>query len=243
MRLIPVIDILNRVVVRGVAGQRDQYRPIQSPLTDSVDPLTMALAIRAKFGFEELYVADLDAITRKQPDLAIYEALRNHGFRLWIDAGIASTAAARELVDLGVERVIVGLESCPGPDSLGEILLSLPLDRVVFSLDLKEGVPLGSSAWGTLPLEIARVVIEAGVTQLIVLDLAAVGVGRGVPTTELCQQIRGLARGVEIVTGGGLRDDRDLTHLEQAGVDGVLVASALHSQETWLTKLPFSDLL
>lgn len=235
MRLIPVIDILNRVVVRGVAGQRDQYRPIQSPLTDSVDPLSMALAIREKFGFDELYVADLDAITRGQPDLSLYESLRNHGFRLWIDAGISSPVAAREHIDLGVERVIVGLESCPSPESLGEILHSVPSDRVAFSLDLKEGVPMGSPAWGTSPLEIARMAIKAGITKLIVLDLAAVGVGDGVPTIELCRKIRSLADcPPEIITGGGVRDRWDLELLAQAGVDGVLVASALHRIETGL---------
>lgn len=235
MRLIPVIDILNRVVVRGVAGQRDQYRPIQSPLTDSVDPLTMAMAIRAKFGFDELYVADLDAITRGQPDLVLYESLRNHGFRLWIDAGIASPSAAMQLTDLGVEQVIVGLETCPSPAFLREILRAVPAGRLTFSLDLKNGSPLGNPIWGTSPLEIARTVIDAGITNLIVLDLAAVGVGKGVPTTDLCQQLRELLPPhAEVITGGGVRDVRDMDCLGYAGVDGVLIASALHQHKPWL---------
>ena len=232
MRLIPVIDILNQVVVRGVAGQRDQYRPIQSALTDSVDPLTMALAIRAKFGYDELYVADLDAITRGQPDFTLYRSLREQRFRLWIDAGISSPSAAMQLIDLGVEQVIVGLESCSSPATLCEILRWAPASRLTFSLDLKNGSPLGSPDWGTSPLEIARVVIATGITNLIVLDLAAVGVGQGVPTVDLCRQVRQLAGPeVEIITGGGVRDGQDLSLLEQAGVDGVLIASALHSRD------------
>lgn len=232
MRLIPVIDILNRVVVRGVAGQRDQYRPIQSALTDSVDPLAMALAIQARFGFDELYVADLDAITRGQPDFSLYRSLREHGSHLWVDAGISSPSAVIPLIDLGVEQIIVGLESCPSPASLREILREAPASRFTFSLDLKNGSPLGSPDWGTSPLEIVRVALEAGITNLIVLDLAAVGVGRGVPTIDLCQQVRQLAGPkVEIVTGGGVRDPQDLSLLEGAGVDGVLIASALHSRD------------
>ncbi len=235
MRLIPVIDILNRVVVRGVAGQRDQYRPIQSALTDSVDPLKMALAIRAKFGFDELYVADLDAITRGQPDFSLYRSLREHGFRLWIDAGISSPSAVIPLIDLGVERVIVGLESCPSPVSLREIVQLAPVGRLTYSLDLKNGSPLGSPDWGTMPLEIARTVIDAGITNLIVLDLAAVGVGEGVRTAALCQELKTrLPPHTDVITGGGVRDMRDLDQLGQAGVQGVLIASALHQQEPWL---------
>ena len=37
MLTIPVLDIVNGVVVRGVAGNRQQYRPIRSLLTESVD--------------------------------------------------------------------------------------------------------------------------------------------------------------------------------------------------------------
>jgi uncharacterized protein related to proFAR isomerase len=35
-------------------------------------------------------------------------------------------------------------------------------------------------------------------------------------------------RGIELLAGGGIRDRTDLDRLEQAGVAGVLVATALH---------------
>ena len=72
MQLIPVLDLLNGVVVRGVAGRRDEYRPIQSGLTDSVEAREMARAIRGAYGFNAFYVADLDAILRGQPNLGVY---------------------------------------------------------------------------------------------------------------------------------------------------------------------------
>lgn len=235
MRLIPVIDILNQVVVRGIAGQRDQYRPIQSALTDSVDPLVMALAIRAKFGFAELYIADLDAIMQGRPATQLYQSLRANGFRLWVDAGVLNAATARELAALDIEQVIVGLESCPSPAVLREILRTVPHHRVTFSLDLKNGVPLAGPAWGTSAEEIARTVLAVGITQLIVLDLAGVGVGQGVPTIDLCRVVRQLAGSdVQIVTGGGVRDSRDLELLGDARVNAVLIASALHSENSWV---------
>jgi phosphoribosylformimino-5-aminoimidazole carboxamide ribotide isomerase len=78
------------------------------------------------------------------------------------------------------------------------------------------------------PLEIALRAVECGVRSLIVLDLAGVGEGQGVPTIPLCRQLRAQCGDLEIITGGGVRHAGDLAELATAGVDGVLVASALH---------------
>ena len=229
MQLIPVLDILNGVVVRGVAGQRDLYRPIESSLTTSINGLDIARAIRSCHGLNEFYVADLDAITREQPNYDLYRELVADGFRLWIDAGASNVPQARKLLELGASRVIVGLESCPSPEMLSEIVVGVPQGRIIFSLDLKGGVPLASLAWGTDADMIAASAIQGGVTQLIILDLAGVGTGAGVSTISLCQRLRE-AHGPEIrlITGGGVRGADDLAALAEAGLDGVLLASILH---------------
>ena len=235
MRLIPVLDILNSVVVRGVAGQRELYRPIESCLTESVEPLEVARAIRQRFGFDEVYVADLDAIMHGRVGHSVYRQLRDDGFRLLVDAGVGDAGQAGRVLEAGVERVIVGLETCPSPESLRAVVEAVSAERVIFSLDLKGGVPLGSSEWGSDPDRIASLAIEGGVRRLIVLDLAGVGVEAGVPTISLCQRLRAThGPEIEIITGGGVRHADDLRQLEQAGVDGVLLASVLHRPDCWL---------
>src|SRR5579872_5647704 len=44
MRIVPVLDLLGGVVVRGVGGRRREYRPVVSRLTPSCDPLDVARA-------------------------------------------------------------------------------------------------------------------------------------------------------------------------------------------------------
>ena len=229
VRLIPVLDILNHVVVRGVAGRRELYRPLESCLTDSIEPLEVARAIRQRYGFNETYVADLDAIMHGRVGHSVYRQLRDERFRLLVDAGVGDVEQAVRVLETGVERMIVGLESCRSPDSLRGIVDAVSAERVIFSLDLNGGVPLGSSEWGRDPDRIVEVALHCGVRRLIVLDLAGVGAEAGVPTIPLCQRIRA-AHGpeVEIITGGGVRHADDLRQLEQAGVDGVLLASVLH---------------
>lgn len=235
VRLIPVLDILNNVVVRGVAGQRERYRPLESCLTDSVEPLEVARAIRHRFGFDEFYVADLDAIMHGRVGDSVYRQLRDDGFRLLVDAGLGDAEQAARVLETGVERVIVGLESCHSPDLLRGIVAAVSAERIVFSLDLKGGVPLGSSEWGSDLDYIVSLAVECGVRRLIVLDLAGVGAEAGVPTIPLCQRIRAShGQEIEIITGGGVRHADDLRMLETAGVDGVLVASVLHRPDCWL---------
>jgi phosphoribosylformimino-5-aminoimidazole carboxamide ribotide isomerase len=232
MRLIPVLDILNGVVVRGVAGNRDQYRPIESCLTKSVQALDVARAIRDRYGFQEFYIADLDAIIHERVGEAIYRQLISEGFRLLVDAGVKEPLLAKNLLTIGVDRVIVGLESCPSPIVLREIVEAVTAERVIFSLDLKGGIPLASNAWPSDPEAIAAEVIESGVEALIVLDLAGVGTSAGVPTIPLCQKLRAThGEKLKIITGGGVRGNDDIEQLERHGIDGVLVASILHQSD------------
>jgi phosphoribosylformimino-5-aminoimidazole carboxamide ribotide isomerase len=230
MRIIPVLDLLGSLVVRGVAGQRDQYRPLQSKLVEGSEPLAVAKAIRAEFGLTELYVADLDAILHRRANLALLKTLVDDRFCLLVDAGIRRCDDAAPILGLGVERLVVGLETLESPHELEQLVQRYGSEWIVFSLDLRDGKALASEAgWGTDdPFEISRRVIDAGCTQLIVLDIARVGTGGGVPTLDLCDQIRRAFPAVTILTGGGVRGIEDLQTLDRAGVDGVLIASALH---------------
>ena len=101
---------------------------------------------------------------------------------------------------------------------------------LIFSIDLKNGnLLVGDPRWrGKPPLEMARFVFDCGLRQLIVLDLAAVGTGHGVPTLELCQQIKNLLPDITMISGGGVASRQCVAQAARAGLDGLLIASALH---------------
>jgi phosphoribosylformimino-5-aminoimidazole carboxamide ribotide isomerase len=232
MQILPVLDLMNGLTVRGVAGRRDEYRPRVSPFADSAEPLAIARGLRAHFGFTEFYLADLDAIQDARPNREVYEALTRDGFALWIDAGLrrADDPVLDTLQDIGAS-VVAGLESIEGPAELQRILQRVGIERAVFSLDLKVGRALGRvEAWPAAePWPIARHAIEAlGVRRLIVLDLAQVGLGGGTGTEELCVQLKQAYPTIQLTAGGGVRGIEDVRRLAALGVDRALVASALH---------------
>jgi phosphoribosylformimino-5-aminoimidazole carboxamide ribotide isomerase len=227
MRILPVIDVCDGIVVRALAGRRSEYQPLTSRLTTSTDPLEVAEVIRARHGWSEFYVADLNSITSFSPDLALAERFRAAGFRIWLDAGVRHAGDAEALAP-HVAQVVVGSETLGALASLREIVFRLRSERAVFSLDLRNGRPIGDAGGQADPLTIADQVIAAGARRMIVLDLAFVGTGAGVRTNALCAElIRRYPKG-EVYTGGGIHDCDDIRRLERIGVAGVLVASALH---------------
>jgi phosphoribosylformimino-5-aminoimidazole carboxamide ribotide isomerase len=228
--ILPVLDLLHGQIVRGIAGRRAEYRPIQSKLTASAEPLAVANAMRDHFGFTEFYLADLDAIQFGRPNRSIYDNLQADGFHLWIDAGLRGAGDA-VLEMLEGTSIIVGLESVDGPEALQRIVGRIGGQALVFSVDLKEGKPLGPiDRWPSAdPWLIAiHAVEELGVRRVIVLDLAKVGVGEGVGTEALCARLKQAYPEVQLTAGGGVRGIDDVNRLVNLGVDRVLVASALH---------------
>src|SRR5262249_14730485 len=130
MYLLPVLDLLGGQVVRGVAGRRQEYRPVVSRLAASADPLVVAQAFREHFGLTVLYLADLGALGGAPPALSTYRALREGGFRLWVDAGLRRPADADPLAETGVEGIVAGLETLEGPAALAELCAMYRPERV-----------------------------------------------------------------------------------------------------------------
>lgn len=234
MRILPVIDLMGGEVVRGIAGEREQYRPIQSLLCDGSSPAAVGQAFR-RLGFEEVYVADLDAIRGAEFDWGSYNSLLDCGLRPWVDAGIGDLPAAIKLAHYrhGEQRfdtLIVGSESLVDSHCLASILEHVEPSRLVFSLDLRRGRPIvACPGWRQhSPERIAEEVIGLGVGRMIVLDLSRVGVGEGIGTLDLCRHLRHENPSLEIISGGGVRSVEDLHLLAAAGCDIALVASALH---------------
>lgn len=229
MQVIPVMDLLNGVVVRGVAGRREEYAPLQSSLVEGSRPLEIARAFRDQLGLNRIYVADLDAILEEMPNWDVYGLLLADGFELCADCGVRDFTLLKRLFKNGMTQVVLGSETLTSLEVIQRGVQEFGAERLIYSLDLKGGEPLGSRASGTL-LERVRRVYDAGIRELIVLDVAYVGVGSGLQTLGLCREIHEQFLEMKLITGGGIRDGEDLLRLKEEPLSGVLVASALHDE-------------
>ena len=228
MRIIPVIDCQTGIVVHARGGRRQEYRPLESRLIDSTHPRNVATALLSLVQSEELYLADLDAIQGAVPDEKLYHDLQLPGATLWIDAGLCDVQRATDVARWG--RVIIGLETIRSPCDLADIARVIPAELLIFSLDLRAGDCLGR--WGMTPQEVIETVVHLGISTVIVLDLADVGMGQGIATAALCTRTHQRWPMLELIAGGGIRHRADVEKLAGCGVQGALVATALHSG-TW----------
>src|SRR6476620_4310738 len=98
-RIIPVIDVIAGRVVRAVGGRRDEYRPIQSRLTQSTDQVEVARTLIELTQAKEIYIADLDSILDPSVDTGlsarICDALPNVG--VLSDVGVRTDADLMKL--------------------------------------------------------------------------------------------------------------------------------------------------
>jgi phosphoribosylformimino-5-aminoimidazole carboxamide ribotide isomerase len=239
MRIVGVLDLKEGQIVHAIGGRRRAYRPIVSQLASSATPLEVALGFRAHLGLSELYLADLDAIGGADPNFAVYEALLSLGFVLWIDAGIRRANDAGTLARLGVQTVVAGLETLPQRELIRTLARDLGT-RLVVSLDLYSGAPLGACGQGRTARQTAEFLLETGVRRFLVLDLAHVGLGGGTGTEELCTGLLADHPEVELSVGGGIAQPADLRRLRNAGVSAVLIASALHDGRIGRSDVDFS---
>lgn len=218
MEVIPVIDLKNGLVVRAHKGERDQYRPIATPLSPTPAPVDVARGLLAIHPFATLYVADLDAIERQGDNRAALQALRAAFPRLdlWVDNGIADRAKATDWLAAQTGHLVLGSESQP------DLALARHFaghDRIVLSLDFRgaafQGPPELASDSALWP------------QRVIAMTLARVGSGSG-PDVERLASVQSISGRRSVFAAGGVRDAGDLAALARLGLAGALVATCLH---------------
>jgi phosphoribosylformimino-5-aminoimidazole carboxamide ribotide isomerase len=223
MQIIPVLDLARGVAVHAQAGERSRYVTLKSGLVPEHDGDALALlrAFHADLGVHECYVADLDAIQGGAIQRTLIRQLAEFhtGFSgaLLVDAGTSLPGGALEVLSCGASEVVVGLETLRAFADLLAIVGVVGPSRVVFSLDLRLGNPVLHPAMQ-----------DAGVSTLLLLDLGRIGTGCGVDL-GLVETVRRRFPGVRLLAGGGVLTRKDLDRMRDAGCDGALIASAIHT--------------
>jgi phosphoribosylformimino-5-aminoimidazole carboxamide ribotide isomerase len=231
MQIIPVIDLLNGVVVHAKRGQRAAYQPIQSQLTASSAPLDIVAALLALYPFTQLYIADLNAIQKLGGDystnFAIIEAIaqRYPALELWIDAGISNNTELAIWQKLNA-RLIIGSENFA---SIGNYCaLNNKTDNFILSLDFFAQGYQGPAELLTNS--------EYWPQDVIVMSLANVGANQGA-NVELLQEMLDFAPTKNLYAAGGVRGLDDLEQLKKMGMQGALIATALHQNQIPILQL------
>ncbi len=235
--IVPVLDLMIGQVVWAKGGNRGCYAPVHSPLTNSAQPVDVARAIFNQTGCDCLYLANIDSFAGATPISSVYDDLVAAGFSLWIDADWMGSMHCDERTDQILSlaqkpniKLIFSSETMSSWDEFS-IIAGLVQSGAcpIFSLDMRGSKVIAKSDELSLasPLQLISKALEAGVSEMILLDLESVGTYRGISTEQLVSEVSEKFPAVRLVSGGGVRTQEDAQRLLTAGCQHVLVASAI----------------
>ena len=228
-RIIPVIDILNSQAVHAIKGEREKYKPLKSVLINDSNPTRIALKLKNKYLFNEFYIADLDAILQKKPNITIISKILDiPGVEIMIDPGIKTKKNAEKYFKLNLKSLILGLETLRDLKVIMECLELFDTNKIVVSIDMyNEVIQTNIDEFKNQDIpEIVRKIEDLGVVNIILLDLFKVGQKMG-GISALYLKIREQFNG-EILIGGGIKDLQDIKDYKSNNFSGVLIGTALH---------------
>lgn len=225
MRLIPAVDLMDGRLVRLTKGD-----PLLAKKYYHDNPLEVAMMWKRK-GASLLHVVDLDAALGSGSNLELVEGIiRSVGIPVQVGGGIRDYGIAKDLLEEGAWRIILGTMAFTNPETLTRILEEYGGDRVVISLDFK-GFQVVVRGWreaaGMDISDALRRFEDIGIHTFLATDVERDGTLQG-PSLPTVKEIRRLSRGDELMVAGGIRDLEDLIELERIGVDGVILGKALY---------------
>lgn len=215
MKIIPVIDLKNNLVVHAKQGDRENYLPINTPLCASADIYHVIDAFLSLYEFDTFYIADLNAITE----------LGNH------NTLIAEVMATFPELTFWVDKGYQCYQPITSPNYLPVLGSECYQEETVMELsDFNKEFILSLDYAMTGPLGAARLFTDTELwpNHIIIMTLACVGSNNG-PDTGKLQQFLQLYPEKNFIAAGGIRNSSDLQALEKIGITQALIASALHS--------------
>ncbi len=224
-RIIFVLDIFNRTVVHAQGGNRSEYKPIHfsSHICNTSDAIKIVDAVKPA----EVYIADLNLlqkIGKREKNFDIIQAVSEKA-KVMLDPGITSVSETEDIMEI-VRSVVLGTETA-SLDTIKQVSSLYP-KRVNVSIDKKHGKILTNDpSMPDDPFKIVELLNDYDLDDIIILDLDRVGTSSGVDS-QFLSKIASISDH-NVLLGGGVRNVEDIEVLEEIGIKGALVATALHN--------------
>jgi phosphoribosylformimino-5-aminoimidazole carboxamide ribotide isomerase len=223
MNVIPAIDLRAGQVVRLIQGQYDRQ------ITYGDDPAAQARQFHAD-GARWLHVVDLDGAKAGQPvnTETIASILALGLLQVEVGGGIRDEASIRQLLDMGVTRVIIGTKAVSDFEWFSEMAHKFR-GQIVLGLDARDSM-VATHGWlqdsKQTMLEFAAQADKLPLAALIYTDIAKDGMLSG-PNIE---RTKALVEAVHtpVIASGGVKEIDDIRRLAPIGVAGVIAGRSLY---------------
>lgn len=223
MLVIPAVDIKNGKCVQLVQGK---------PGTEQIiieNPEKVAKSWEDK-NAANIHVIDLDGAFGSKNNISVIKnILETVSVPIQMGGGIRSKEYAQKLLNLGIERLILGTMAIENPLLVQELAEEYGSERIMVSLDSKDSKVV-IKGWTektskTAP-EMGRILEENGAGGILFTNVDVEGLLNGFsldPVLELVNAVN-----IPVVYSGGITSLEDLERLQPTGVKGVVIGSAIY---------------
>lgn len=223
MEIWPAIDLRGGKCVRLQQGDYDR----ETVFGD--DPAAMALHW-VESGARRLHLVDLEGARDGAPaNLASIEAIAEAvPVPCELGGGIRTEETIRRLLDLELDRLVVGTLALREPDWFRQMCRKFP-GRLVLGIDARDG-QVATDGWlatsDVAATELARQFSAEPLAAIVYTDIATDGMMQG-PNVEAMAAMQS-AVDVPVVASGGVATTDDIRRLASAGLSGCIIGRALY---------------
>ncbi len=226
MILYPAIDIKDGKCVRLRQGRFDDVTVF------SENPVDMAKYWEDQ-GAKYLHIVDLDGAFEGRPkniDL-VSKICNSVDIPVQLGGGIRSFEIAREYINAGVERLIIGTLFIEDPELFKKICKAFP-GKICVSLDVDKG-KIKSRGWvedtGRNITSVLNDIENSGASVIIYTDISKDGMQTGVDPTDVENFLKLTC--LPVIYAGGIRDFDDIVALyplAKKGLVGIITGRAIY---------------
>ena len=235
MKIIPAIDILDGKCVRLLRGNFDDVTIYSKNPLDQVRKFKDA-------GFSYIHIVDLDAaLSGENKNLSLIKSIANiESIKIQVGGGIRSIDTINNLLEIGVDRLIVGTAAIKNIDFLNQIKKENISDQIIFGLDfvsIKNEPMLFVNGW----TENTRINIfdylrtNNWIKNILVTDISKDGTLEG-PNLNIYKKLL-LDKSLNLIASGGIGAIDDISNLIEIGSHECVIGKAIYENKVTLNEL------
>jgi phosphoribosylformimino-5-aminoimidazole carboxamide ribotide isomerase len=223
MEIIPAIDLMDGRCVRLIQGNYDRRINYED------DPVKQAKEFSSA-GAKWLHIVDLDGAKAGKPvNTKTIASIAKLGlFKTEVGGGLRDEQSIKQLLDLGIERAIIGTKAVSDFKWFTQICEKFP-NKIALGLDAK-GSKVATQGWTQDSpeslLEFAKKAAKLPIAAIIYTDITKDGMMAG-PNLERTKALID-AVNVPIVASGGVTTIADINALIKIGTPAAIIGRALY---------------
>jgi phosphoribosylformimino-5-aminoimidazole carboxamide ribotide isomerase len=231
MYIIPAIDLREGKCVRLIQGRYNRQ------ITYRDDPVKQAKEFRSA-GAEWLHIVDLDGAKIGKPvNTDTISAIAALGqLKIEVGGGLREEDSIKQLLDMGVERVIIGTKAVNDFEWFSEMAEKFS-GKIALGLDARDD-KVATDGWTKNTseplLEFAAKAAELPIAAIIYTDITKDGMMAG-PNLERTRALVEMVR-IPVIASGGVSAISDIKKLAGTGVEAVIIGRALYEGTLNLTE-------